>query len=186
MAAEVMDAVVADGPFRPTRSGTGDIPLVGATAYQSNWARRHALASEHGIGLERAEHLLQRYGGLVGEVLSAVDAAPHLAGPVEGAPGYMQAELVYAVTHEGARHLEDVLMRRTRIAMETSDGGVGSAPAAAQLLAPLLGWDDATVAAEVEDYRSQVALVYRAATSASDDAAAARLAEEAPTLLPLP
>ncbi len=186
MAAEVMDAVVADGPFRPTRSTTGDIPLVGATAYQSNWARRDALASEHGIGLERAEHLLQRYGGLVGEVLSAVTTAPHLAGPVEGAPGYMQAELVYAVTHEGARHLEDVLMRRTRIAMETSDGGVGSAPAAAQLLAPLLGWDDATLAAEVEDYRSQVALVYRAATGASDDAAAARLAEEAPTLLPLP
>jgi glycerol-3-phosphate dehydrogenase len=186
MAAEVMDAVVADGPFRPTRSGTGHIPLVGAAAYQSNWARRHALASDYGIGLERAEHLLQRYGGLVGEVLSAVNTAPHLAGPVEGAPGYMQAELVYAVTHEGARHLEDVLMRRTRIAMETSDGGVGSAPAAAQLLAPLLGWDDATLAAEVEDYRSQVALVYRAATSASDDAAAARLAEEAPTLLPLP
>ncbi len=77
-------------------------------------------------------------------------------------------------------------MRRTRIAMETSDGGVGSAPAAAQLLAPLLGWDDATLAAEVEDYRSQVALVYRAASGASDDAAAARLAEEAPTLLPLP
>jgi glycerol-3-phosphate dehydrogenase len=98
----------------------------------------------------------------------------------------MQAELVYAVTHEGARHLEDVLMRRTRIAMETSDGGVGSARAAAQLLAPLLGWDDATLAAEVEDYRSQVALVYRAASGASDDAAAARLAEEAPARLPLP
>jgi glycerol-3-phosphate dehydrogenase len=186
MAAEVMDAVVADGPFRPTRSGTGDIPLVGASAYQSNWARRHALASEHGIGLEQAEHLLQRYGGLVGEVLSAVTTAPHLAAPVVGASGYIQAELVYAVTHEGARHLEDVLMRRTRIAMETSDGGVASAPAAAQLLAPLLGWDDATLAAEVEDYRSQVALAYRAATGASDDAAAARLAEEAPTLLPLP
>jgi glycerol-3-phosphate dehydrogenase len=186
MAAEVIDEVVAAGPFRRTRSETGDIPLVGATAYQSNWARRHALASEHGISLERAEHLLQRYGGLVGEVLSAISTAPHLAGPVEGAPGYMQAELVYAVTHEGARHLEDVLMRRTRIAIETSDGGVGSAPAAAQLLAPLLGWDDATLAAEVEDYRSQVALVYRAASGASDDAAAARLAEEAPTLLPLP
>ncbi len=186
MAAEAMDAVVADGPFRPTRSGTGDTPLVGATGYQSNWARRHALASEHGISLERAEHLLQRYGGLVGEVLSPISTAPHLAKSVEGASGYMQAELVYAVTHEGARHLEDVLMRRTRIAMETSDGGVGSALAAAQLLAPLLGWDEATLAAEVEDYRSQVALVYRAASGASDDAAAARLAEETPALLPLP
>jgi glycerol-3-phosphate dehydrogenase len=106
--------------------------------------------------------------------------------PVVGASGYLQAELVYAVTHEGARHLEDVLMRRTRIAMETSDGGVGCALAAARLLAPLLGWDDATLAAEVEDYRSQVGLVYRAASGASNDAEAARLAEEAPARLALP
>ncbi|HUC15866.1 MAG TPA: glycerol-3-phosphate dehydrogenase/oxidase [Acidimicrobiales bacterium] len=186
MAAEVVDAAVADGSFRPSRSQTGDIPLLGAIDYHGNWDRRHALAAEHGIGLARAEHLLHRYGGLVGEVLSPIRTAPRLAGPVEGAPGYLQAELVYAVTHEGARHLEDVLMRRTRIAMETSDGGVGSALAAAQLLAPLLGWDDATLAAEVEDYRSQVALGYRAASRASDDAGAARLAEEAPARLPLP
>jgi glycerol-3-phosphate dehydrogenase len=70
--------------------------------------------------------------------------------------------------------------------METRDGGVGCAPAAARLLAPLLGWDDATLAAEVEDYRSQVELVYRAASGASDDGEAARLAEEAPARLPLP
>jgi glycerol-3-phosphate dehydrogenase len=186
MAAEVIDAVVADGPFRLVRSQTGVIPLLGATGYRTNWERRHDLAGEHGIGLELAEHLLHRYGGLVGEVLSPATTAPHLASPVEGAPGYLQAELVYAVTHEGARHLEDVLMRRTRIAMETRDGGVGCAPAAARLLAPLLGWDDATVAAEVEDYRSQIALAYRAASGASDDAEAAALAEEAPARLPLP
>ena len=186
MAAEVMDAVVADGPFPASRSQTGEVPLLGATGYPSNWARRDDLAAEHGVGLEVAEHLLHRYGGLIGEVLSPVKTAPHLASPVEGASGYLQAELVYAVTHEGARHLEDVLMRRTRIAMETSDGGVGCALAAARLLAPLLSWDDATLAAEVEDYRSQVALVYRAASGASDDAEAARLAEEAPARLPLP
>jgi len=186
MAAEAMDAVVADGGFRSSRSQTGDIPLLGASGFGSIWAGRHALAGEHGLGSDRAEHLLHRYGGLVGEVLSPIRTSPHLARPVEGASSYLQAELVYGVTHEGARHLEDVLMRRTRIAMETSDGGVGSAPAAAQLLAPLLGWDDATLAAEVEDYRVQVDLMYRAASGASDDGEAARLAEGAPARLPLP
>jgi glycerol-3-phosphate dehydrogenase len=186
MAAEVMEAVVAEGPLPASRSRTADIPLLGATGYLGKWARRDDIAAEHGLGSEMAEHLLHRYGGLVEEVMSAVPKAPHLASPVQGASGYLQAELVYAVTHEGARHLEDVLMRRTRIAMETSDGGVGCAPAAARLLAPLLGWDDATLVAEIEDYRSQVALVYRAATGASDDAEAARFAEEAPARLPLP
>jgi glycerol-3-phosphate dehydrogenase len=186
MAAEVTDAVVAEGPFPPARSRTADLPLLGAPGYASNWERRHDLAREHGISLDLAEHLLHRYGGLVGEVLSPVAKSPELASPVDGAPSYLQAELVYGVTHEGARHLEDVLMRRTRIAMETSDGGVGCALAVARLMAPLLGWDDATVVAEVEDYRAQVALVYQAASAASDDAEAARLAEEAPSRLPLP
>ena len=174
------------GRFGQPAQERATYPWSGRAPIRAIGPGRHALAGEHGIGLEQAEHLLQRYGGLVGDVLSAVTTEPQLAAPVVGASGYIQAELVYAVTHEGARHLEDVLMRRTRIAMETSDGGVASAPAAAQLLAPLLGWDDATLAAEVEDYRSQVALAYRAAKGASDDAAAARLAEEAPTLLPLP
>ncbi|PJI36844.1 hypothetical protein CTI14_71830, partial [Methylobacterium radiotolerans] len=32
-----------------------------------------------------------------------------------GADDYLRAEAVYATTHEGARHVEDVLTRRTRI-----------------------------------------------------------------------
>ena len=43
--------------------------------------------------------------------------------PLEGAEDYLAAEVVYAVTHEGARHLDDVLTRRTRISIETFDRG---------------------------------------------------------------
>ena len=47
---------------------------------------------------------------------------------------------VYAVTHEGARHLDDVLARRTRISIEAWDRGVAAAPVVADLMAALLGW----------------------------------------------
>jgi glycerol-3-phosphate dehydrogenase len=47
----------------------------------------------------------------------------------------------------GARHLDDVLTRRTRISIETFDRGVGAAPEAARLVAGVLGWDEARVKA---------------------------------------
>ena len=47
---------------------------------------------------------------------------------VPGAPDYLMAEIRYAVTHEGALHLEDVLTRRTRISIEYPHRGVESAP----------------------------------------------------------
>jgi glycerol-3-phosphate dehydrogenase len=49
--------------------------------------------------------------------------------------------VIYAVTHEGAQSVEDVLSRRTRIAFEASDGGDSLALPVATLIAPILGWD---------------------------------------------
>ncbi len=76
--------------------------------------------------------------------------------PLEGADDYLAAEVVYAVTHEGARHLDDVLTRRTRISIETFDRGVQAAAAAARLMAGELGWDDARTDDEVDHYLRRV------------------------------
>ena len=76
--------------------------------------------------------------------------------PLEGAEDYLAAEVVYAVTHEGARHLDDVLTRRTRISIETFDRGVAAAPAVARLMAAELGWDAARTADEVDHYLRRV------------------------------
>jgi glycerol-3-phosphate dehydrogenase len=64
--------------------------------------------------------------------------------------------VVYAVTHEGARHLDDVLTRRTRISIETFDRGVAAARPAAELVADVLGWDRARVDSEVDHYLRRV------------------------------
>ena len=102
------------------------------------------------------DHLLGRYGGLVDEVLALLAARPELAEPLEGAEEFLAAEVVYAVTHEGARHLDDVLTRRTRISIETFDRGVHAAGPAARLMAGELGWDDARTADEVDHYLRRV------------------------------
>ena len=53
-----------------------------------------------------------------------------------------------------ARHLDDVLVRRTRLALETRDGARSVARAAAELVAPVLGWTAADVAAEVARFEA--------------------------------
>ena len=82
------------------------------------------------------DHLLGRYGGLVDEVLALVEERPELGLPLPGTDEYLAAEIVYAVTHEGARHLDDVLARRTRISIETFDRGTVAVGAAADLTPP--------------------------------------------------
>jgi glycerol-3-phosphate dehydrogenase len=104
----------------------------------------------------RIDHLLGRYGGLIDEVLQLIAERRVLAAPLEGAEDYLAAEIVYAVTHEGARHLDDVLTRRTRISIETFDRGVSAAPVAARLMAEELGWSAATVRDEVDHYLRRV------------------------------
>jgi glycerol-3-phosphate dehydrogenase len=89
--------------------------------------------------------------------------------------------VVYAVTHEGARHLDDILLRRTRIGIETVDAGLAAAASVADLVGPLLGWDDSTAAAEVAAYRQTAELEHLGADRPSDDEqAVARTAGVAP------
>jgi glycerol-3-phosphate dehydrogenase len=143
MAADAVDAAVAEARFQVPASGTAHVPLLGAGAFREMWGERHRLADDHSISVEQAEHLLYRYGGLAREVIGPVASRPALSEPVPGAALYLKAEVEYAVTHEGALHLEDVLVRRTRIAMETPRGGMASAAAVAGIMAALLGWDEA-------------------------------------------
>jgi glycerol-3-phosphate dehydrogenase len=186
MAADAIDAAVAEAQFEVPGSGTAQVPLLGAGAFRETWEERHRLADGYGLSVEQAEHLLHRYGGLAREVIGPAASRPALCEPVPGAPDYLKAEVEYAVTHEGALHLEDVLVRRARIAMETPGGGMASAAGVARIMAPLLGWDEDREAAEVSGYGRQAQLVEESATMAIDDSEAARLAEQAPPLLPLP
>ena len=96
-----------------------------------------------------------------------------------GAGDYIQAEALYAVTHEGALHLEDVLARRTRISIEYAHRGTESMHRVAEIMAPVLGWSAAEQAREVEAYRARVDAERRSQTE-PDDASAEKMRLEAP------
>jgi glycerol-3-phosphate dehydrogenase len=184
MAKDAVDACVHGLGRSVPPSCTHDVPLLGAEGFPALWNRRRVLATQSGLHVARVEHLLGRYGSLVEEVLDLVKKDPDLGAPVEGAEDYLCAELVYAASHEGARHLEDVLTRRTRISIETFDRGIAAAPVAARLMAGVLGWTSEQEEREVENYRLRVA-AERASQEQPDDetADAARLG--APDVVPI-
>jgi glycerol-3-phosphate dehydrogenase len=84
--------------------------------------------------------LLNRYGSLISEVLEMIAEEPKLAKKLDADLPYIKAEIVYAATHEGARTVDDVISRRTRLAFEAQDHGVHLADEVGTLIAPVLGW----------------------------------------------
>ncbi|UWE12686.1 glycerol-3-phosphate dehydrogenase/oxidase [Actinacidiphila bryophytorum] len=184
MAKDAVDEAVHGLDHRVAPCCTEEVPLAGAEGYQAEWNARARTAARTGVHVARIEHLLQRYGTLTREVLDLIADDPSLAAPLTGADDYLRAEVVYAAAYEGARHLDDVLARRTRISIETFDRGTRSAREAAELMAPVLGWDAHQIDKEVEYYEKRVEAERESQLQPDDlTADAARLG--APDIVPL-
>jgi glycerol-3-phosphate dehydrogenase len=171
MAKDAVDEAAQALPGRTPESTTDTVPLLGAVGYHAVWNQRESLAESVGLHVARVEHLLRRYGALTHELLALMAEQPELRDPLPGMEDYLKAEVVYAASHEGALHLTDVLTRRTRISIEAWDRGISAAPAAAVLMAPVLGWDEARTKEEVEIYLGRVE-AERVSQTMPDDASA--------------
>ncbi|SDH41767.1 glycerol-3-phosphate dehydrogenase [Arthrobacter subterraneus] len=156
MAKDAVDEASRALDERVPESCTETVPLLGAEGYKAAWNKRARLAEDAGVHVARVEHLLQRYGTQAELVLDLIRDNPELAEPLPGADDYLRAEVVFATTHEDARHVDDVLTRRTRISIESWDRGVSAAPVVAELMAPHLGWSEAQVDREVKHYLARV------------------------------
>jgi glycerol-3-phosphate dehydrogenase len=157
MAKDAVDSAVHGLERNVPKSCTERVPLVGADGYVAAWNSRHLTADRVGLRVSTIEHLLDRYGTLIAELLDLIAKRPELGEPLAGAEEYLKVEAYYAASHEGARHLEDVLTRRTRISIEVPDRGIAAAREVAALIAPVLGWDAADIARELEHYDARVA-----------------------------
>jgi glycerol-3-phosphate dehydrogenase len=178
MARDVVDAAVAGLP-EPPPSVTGQLPLLGADGLPAVRASAARLASDYEVPPAVSEHLIARYGSLATEVLDLIRGDKTLGRPlVEGHP-YLRAEVAYAVTHEGALHAEDVLARRVRLLIESSDAGLAAAPEVTVIMAGLLGWSRKRRAAELRRYQD-----YATANAAALRAPAPQLEPSAAVAVP--
>jgi glycerol-3-phosphate dehydrogenase len=144
MAQDVVDEATSDFATPPPPTRTAEMPLHGAAAWET------AGSGDHG------EHLRRRHGSDAARIEALIAEHPDLGRRLVPDAPYLRAEVVWAVQQEAALHLDDVLTRRTRISIEVPDRGIAAAEVSADLMAPLLGWDDATVARELHHYRARV------------------------------
>ena len=156
MAADAVDAAVKGLGRRVGVSRTKRLHLVGADGFEAP-----ALTLEP----FQHDHLAGRYGSEAAAVLDLARADPTLGEPLVPGLPYLKAEARFAVRHEMARTLADVLDRRTRARLLARDATAAAAADVAALIAPDLGWSEEHGAAEVASYRAAIAVEREQSTS---------------------
>ena len=211
MAADAIDAAGRELGRPVPPSHTEDIALLGAEGRTDAVRRLSRHAGAENLASDVIAHLVARYGSTASEVLDLIVADSTLASPVseeralrtsatfadperfdtahrtfQGGGRYLAAEVRHSVVCEGARHLDDVLTRRTRISIEADDRGIGAARLTAEAMAVPLGWSAADIEAEIRHYVRRVAAERAAETSPDDlSSAHARSAERDSRLIPV-
>ena len=156
MARDVIDLAVNELRKLSSESVTEKLPLIGADGYFALVQQIERIADESGLDSQTVTHLLNRYGSLISEILDLIKEVPSLGKKLDSDLPYIKAEIYYAVSHEGARTVDDVISRRTRIAFEARNQGLDLADAIAEIIAPVLGWSTKERRASVAAYESLV------------------------------
>jgi len=143
MAEDTVDVVAEqlNAPRRQHRSATRRLEVLGAC---------RVTTAEPGTP---DHHLAHRYGTLADELRALVAFRPDLGDPLVPGQPYLRAEAVYAVRHEMATTLDDVLSRRTRAHLFDRRASLDAAPAVAELIADELGWSPDETARQLDAYR---------------------------------
>lgn len=155
MAADTIDEIIThvlDEDVRRRvrrRSRTKKLRLHGAEGYEQLMEVAETVSP---LGGDVVRHLADRYGGEARAVLALAERDPDLAAPLVPGLPYLRAEAVFAVRHEMARTLDDVLSRRTRARLLGRDDSAAAARSVAELMAPDLGWDSAEIDRQVALY----------------------------------
>jgi len=140
MAKDVIDRAVIELRRITKESVTEKLPLVGADGYFALEQQKDRIAQESGLDVATVTHLLNRHGSLISEILEIIKDQPKLVAQLDPELPYIKAEIVYAASHEGARSVDDVISRRTRLSFEAANHGLYLAEEVAGLIAPVLGW----------------------------------------------
>jgi glycerol-3-phosphate dehydrogenase len=156
MAKDAVDMATNDIEKLTSESITNKLPIIGADGYWALAQQVESLAGKYNLKQETITHLLNRYGSDISDIIELIENDRKLAAPISRHLAYLKAEIVYAVTAEGAQSVSDVLERRTRIWFEAPNFGIDLAPSTADLIAPYLGWKAAQKKASVAQYQALV------------------------------
>ena len=152
MSEDAVDSAVSDLMRIVPDSCTEGLAIIGADGYSVLLNKADDLASDYGVSSSTILHLLERYGSLFHEVLEPAILDKNWSKPIVESLPYLRAEILYAATHEGARSIDDVLSRRTRISFEASDQGTSVVEEVGEIISKVLGWNKTQTQASIDEY----------------------------------
>jgi len=133
-----------------------DPQLPTAEAVATLVERAHAAATD--LGSEIIQHLVTTYGIQCLAVLALAHQQPTLCRRIAPDLPYLYAEVLYAMQHEMACTLTDIMVRRMHLIHEEKAQGLTQTESIAQVMAQELQWDAAEIATQVAAYQQEVAL----------------------------
>jgi len=151
MARDAVDAVLGREPARLRPGTTAELPIHGAAPRAELDALAAALARDGAITPEQAASLVGRHGTDAPAVV-ALGRERGLLRPLVAGHPFLEAETAWAVEHELAASIDDLLARRTRLAPVLRDRGEAIAPKVAAIAGEALGWDAGRRSREVVEY----------------------------------
>ncbi|MEC9410490.1 MAG: glycerol-3-phosphate dehydrogenase/oxidase [Pseudomonadota bacterium] len=138
--------------------------------------------TDPGISSLASEQMAHRLAGFYGRDAAEIIGAAKAHGgaeDLEPIPGTHTcwAELRWQAASEAVVHLDDLLLRRSRLGLLLKNGGLDLLPDLKERLQPILGWSDEHWAAEVERYRRLWSQFYSLPSAQSEQAAKTSEAE---------
>ncbi len=152
---EVIETVLSARPGYAgfDRSTTKKLALRGAAGYDTLGDAARAYPD---LPLGLVEHLGNRYGGEARVLMAAIAADPAQAEPLVPGLPYVRAEAVFAVRHEMATEVDDVLSRRTRSRLLARDDSALAAPEVGRIIGAELDRSAVDLDRSAEEYQSSV------------------------------
>ncbi len=150
LAEETTDKAFALLGRKAPKSGTarrllpGALPLSGAVQ-----------PIDHPVPEQTARRLRSLYGTRAALVRDLAARTPELAKVIDPASGAIAAEIVFAVRHEFAQSLGDILLRRTLLGYG-ADRARGIFPAFRAVARRHLGWAEARIEQDIRDYEAHL------------------------------
>ena len=153
-------------PIAADRTTTKGRPLPGAeglaqTDLEGVAAIGRQLMTEFALDVDTATHLCGVYGARSHVLAKRIAEDRQLGERLDPELPYVWAEVEFAVSHDLARTVEDVLARRVPLLLVSRDQGLGVCERVADRLGARLDWSDAQRARMLDEYRAEVALSRR-------------------------
>jgi glycerol-3-phosphate dehydrogenase len=160
MAAETVDAAVGVIGARCQDSSTANTKLPGAIGLDPDFDVLAAqLREKSALPEDVCLRLANVYGSRAEQVIGYALSEPELAARVCADRDVILAEVAHAVEHELALSVDDVLVRRTSLALTASDQARGAADRVADVMQKRLGWTSEERKRRLDDLHHALDLV---------------------------